>query len=63
MAKKPAELSGGMPRRSAWPALAAIDPELILYDGVRAAIMSDVINGLILNTRRHHPVAGIVAAA
>ena len=41
----------------------AIEPEVVLYDEPTTGldpIMSDVINELILSTRRQHPVAGIV---
>ena len=41
----------------------ALEPEIILYDEPTTGldpIMSDVINELILGTRRHHPVTSIV---
>ena len=41
----------------------ALEPELILYDEPTTGldpIMSDVINELILNTRRGHPVTSVV---
>jgi phospholipid/cholesterol/gamma-HCH transport system ATP-binding protein len=51
LSKKPAELSGGMRKRVglARALTSGLDP-----------IMSDVINELILNTRRRHPVTSIV---
>ncbi|QEG24100.1 ABC transporter ATP-binding protein [Mariniblastus fucicola] len=61
--KKPAELSGGMQKRVGLARALIMNPELIMYDEPTTGldpIMSDVINELIMRTRRRNPVTSIV---
>ena len=61
--KKPSQLSGGTQKRVGLARALIMNPEIIMYDEPTTGldpIMSDVINELIIRTRRRNPVTSIV---